>query len=233
MLLGQKALITGGSKGLGLAIATKLADLGCSITLVARNESLLKQNVALLSSEGHHDYSVIDLEQPDYRQLSFLLQNKSILVNCAGITNHSLLARLSDEEIFSTIQVNLTMPIVLAKLSYKNMLKMNSDMKPTILNIASVLSYTGITMPGTLVYAALKAGLLGFTQSLAAEAKGKIRVNSLLPGLIAETDMGKSVGKGIKSIALDDCAQQAVDMITDQKLNGSNIIYDAKGKRSA
>jgi 3-oxoacyl-[acyl-carrier protein] reductase len=231
MLKGQRALVTGGSQGLGLAIARKLAQLGCSITLVSRNESKLKANIADFPSDARHDYLVMDLQRPNFTQLASSLQAKTILVNCAGISTHSLLPRLSDEQIAATINLNLTTPIILSKLSYKHMLKNNHDFVPTILNIASVLSYTKITMPGTLVYAALKAGLLGFTQSLAAELKNKVRVNALLPGLISETEMGAAVKMPIKSVGLDECAEQAVAMIVDQKLSGKCIALDAKGKR--
>lgn len=231
MLQGQSALITGGSRGLGLAIATKLANMGCSVTLVARNEELLKKNVSNLAADGRHDYLAMDLLKPNWAQLGASLLTKSILVNCAGISNHSLLSRLSDDQIADTIHLNLTVPLMLSKLSYKPMLKSNSQFKPTILNVASVLSYTKITMPGTLVYAALKAGLLGFTQSLAAEVRNKIRVNALLPGLIADTDMGDAVKMPIKKVELDDCAQHAVEMIVDEKLSGKCVVFDAKGTR--
>ena len=231
MLQGQRALVTGGSQGLGLAIARKLAHLGCSVTLVARNESKLKANIADFPSDARHDYLVMDLQRPNFTQLASNLQSKTILVNCAGISNHSLLPRLSDDQIAATINLNLTTPIILSKLSYKHMLKNNQDFVATILNIASVLSYTKITMPGTLVYAALKAGLLGFTQSLASELKNKVRVNALLPGLIAETEMGASVKIPIKKVGLDECAEQAVAMIMDQKLSGRCVVFDAKGKR--
>lgn len=105
---------------------------------------------------------------------------------------------------------------------------------PSILNISSVLSLTGLTTPGTTLYAALKAGILGFTESLAAELNGKVRVNAVLPGLVTETDMGKNatVGGKFPIVSLEEVVDSCVEVICDETLNGQYILADGKGFRS-
>lgn len=252
-LVGKKALVTGASKGLGYAISQKLAELGCSVNLVARNETLLKANVNALpvvSLHQQHNYLKCDLQDllnkeiyhPSSKESHDLLEhldNVSILVNCAGRTTHNLLPRISTEEVISTINLNLTVPILLSRLACRPMMKVSSKLKsspvagkfkkPTILNISSVLSTTDYTLPGTTVYAALKAGLLGFTKSLASEFKGRIRVNALLPGLIEGTDMGTNANIAndeLKPVAIDDVVKKAIEVISNDSFNGQNIILD-------
>ncbi|KAK6197946.1 uncharacterized protein RJT21DRAFT_122762 [Scheffersomyces amazonensis] len=240
--VGRKALVTGASRGLGKAISHKLASQGCSVLLVSRNEDLLRQQVKdlpQLSTSQKHDFVSLDLNDliisPDKKKhLSSYLGDVSILVNCAGVTNHSLLYRLEDSEIISTINLNLIAPILLSKLLYKPMLKLSKESinksQPIsqILNISSILSLTETNVPGTSVYSASKAGILGFTKSLSAEFKGKVRVNSILPGLIRDTDMGAGASSSLsdKSISLDHVVSKSMDILLDDSVNGQCIICD-------
>jgi 3-oxoacyl-[acyl-carrier protein] reductase len=150
------------------------------------------------------------------------------LINCAGITNHKLLPRLSDQDIITTLNLNLTAPILLSKMCFKPLLHSNkgSSFTPTIINISSILA-TSSTIPGTSVYAASKAGLLGFTSSLAAELKGKIRVNSILPGLIQETNMGANANiDTIQKVSLEEVVKVTIDTILDESANGKHVVVD-------
>lgn len=258
--IGKKALVTGASKGLGYALSQRLAQLGCSVTLVARNDKLLKTNInslPVIASHQRHSYIRCDLqellndEDPDSKsrlnnELINCLSDVSILVNCAGITTHKLLPRISRDEIVYTVSLNLIAPIILSKLSYRPMMKVASKLKtsldsgsfkkPIMLNISSILSMTDSTLPGTTVYAALKAGILGFTKSLAAELKGKIRVNALLPGLIVGTQMGSDAmiddsELKSKTVSLDEVVDKAIEVISNDSINGQNVIIDGeKGK---
>lgn len=244
-LLNNKALITGASKGVGRELAKTLASLGCSVTVLARNETLLKENLKSLpqvSNHQQHSYIKYDLEElikikssPTISQIEQELVNLSILINCAGITNHSLLSRTNPESIISTINLNLTVPILLSKLATKPMLKVAAKRKkdeilPVIVNVSSVLSFTGMTAPGTSVYAALKAGILGFTESLASELKGRVRVNTIVPGLIKETEMGQNAtitGDNVPVVELSTVVSKVVEIIKDSTINGQNIVLHA------
>lgn len=235
MFKGQTALVTGGSRGIGLAISKKLALEGASVTLVARDGQRLKQSLDELSTihGQQHSYHSLDLlklinkkhEQHQHHLKDIYLGSPSILINCAGVTNHSLLHQTTLDEIFNTINVNLTIPIILSQMVIKNMIR-NKNLNPSILNILSILSMTRYFIPGTSVYAASKAGLLGFTQSLSHELKGRVRVNSLMPGLVKETDMGSNVIADITVIPIESVANEAIRILKDTTINGQCIVLD-------
>ncbi|GMG40444.1 unnamed protein product [Ambrosiozyma monospora] len=211
ILSGQHALITGGSRGLGLAIAKNLSSKGCKVTLLARNETRLKANVKLLNEEypvselsekKGHDYLVFDLanshqiesfikqQYPAYKQVN-------ILINCAGISQHSLLIGSKPEEIQTIININLLSPIFLSKLFARSMMRL---INPNIVNVSSLLSIQ--PSPGTSIYSITKSGLNSLTKNLSLEMqRKKIRVNAVLPGLIEDTDIGKGVNKDAISSA--------------------------------
>lgn len=241
-LAGHKALITGASKGVGSAIAQELAQNGCSVTLLARNRQLLTEKCLTLpkvvSKQSHLyiDYDLQDILQGPDKRIAESLEGTSILVNCAGITTHSLLPRCADKGIIQTINTNLIAPIILTKMASKPMLASIKQLKnspvnsPVVLNIASVLSLTDTHLKGTTVYAASKAGLLGFTTSLASEFDGKIRLNALLPSLILETEMGAraNVLKGVPVVSLKKVVEEALAAITDTTINGQLIVVDSE-----
>lgn len=242
MLSGQRAVITGASKGIGQALAIRLSQLGCAITMVSRSEQLLADTLDQLSSEQRqaHDYVVYDLsklmrdsETSRVDELKKCLAESSILVNCAGVANHNLLHKLPNETVASTLQVNLLSPILLSKMAIMPMIKhlRKLKVKPQILNISSMLSLSGVTIGGTTPYAALKAGLLGFTQSLLGEMNGKVRVNAVLPGLVPETEMGKTGSKSLPSVHLSEVIDTCEKVITNDEFNGALIVADGKGFR--
>lgn len=186
------------------------------------------------------DSSESDVSNESYQKLITSLGKLSVLINCAGESTYCLLPKLSPSHIQSTINLNLVAPIILSQLAYKNMLRMSTSKsgsapvpKPSITNISSILSLTNTVLPGTSVYAALKAGLLGFTKSLSNELRGRVRVNAILPGLITETSMGALVNPdlGLHLVSLDEVVSIIVKSVMNENVNGECIIIDEKGER--
>ncbi|KAF3988761.1 hypothetical protein FT663_03849 [Candidozyma haemuli var. vulneris] len=244
MLAGRRAIVTGASRGIGLSISKSLAELGASVTLLARDSDALYDNIRNLAKPENQEhkfvsYNLLDLargkEPENHGFLIEALNESSILVNCAGTTTNTLLARAPESTIVDTLGTNLVAPVILSKLAIKPFTKIakSQEQKPVIVNVSSVLSFTGLTSPGTTVYAASKAGLLGFTKSLADELRGTIRVNSVLPALVKETDMGKKApaGNNFPVIQMEDAVNNTIELITDESLNGQLLIADGKGHR--
>lgn len=226
-------VVTGGLQGLGYAVAHRLASMGHAVTLVARNEARMRQNLATLPGGGH-DCVALDVGQlargaelANYAALTHRLACASVLVNCAGVTTHSLLCHCDPADIAHTLNVNLLAPILLSRLAYRQMVKRRG----CIVNVSSVLSLTGATLPGTAVYAALKAGLLGLTQSLAAEFRGKVRVNAVLPGLM-DTAMAARVPRGAVAPILLAAVTDAVVALVEGQANAQCLVVDAQGARA-
>lgn len=200
----------------------------------------MKNLQELLRSNGQqHQYSVVDLEKlcvPGYSEstLKGIFTDASLLVNCAGVTNHNVLTKLNTEAITTTINLNLVAPILLSKMAVLPFIRQlkKSGVLPSILNVSSMLSISGVTVAGTSPYAALKAGLLGFTQSLAAELNGKIRVNAVLPALVPETEMGKTGSSTLPTVSLHEVVEACENIFTDDRLNGQFIVADGKGCRT-
>lgn len=248
--LGHKAIVTGGSRGIGYEIAKKLANLGCSVSLISRDERLLKKNINSLSiiySNQKHNYLKFDLQKllnydkksSSYLELLKFIENTSILINSAAITNSSLLVESKNADIVSTIEINLTSPIILSKLLIKPMLRLaNSNIKksfkiritPTILNISSLLSLANFSVYGTSVYSASKAGLLGLTISLASELKNKIRINALLPGLVHNTGMSiKNKNKNdLPIVLINDLVDSVIKILVNENVNGQCFLLNNK-----
>lgn len=240
MLSSQTAIVTGASRGIGWAIAQKLASVGCSVTLVAKNEDLLKKNLADLPRDSNqlHNYVLVDLvnlksSAPSYKSLQKSFEGSSILVNCAGATTHALLSRISEDSIKDIVALNLTAPILLSKMALTPMRKVaqKSAITPQILNVGSMISCIGLTIPGTVAYSALKAGLLGLTESLAAELRGKIRVNAVLPALVPETDMGKLASQSLPKVKLDTVVEECMKVI-EGGMNGEFIKVGGETTRA-
>lgn len=222
-LLNQHALVTGGSKGLGKAIAEKISSLGGRVTILSRNEEVLRATTAELNAkyplpQGRHDYISFDLKKPEEIEAFFsprrggsrsLLRGVNILVNCAGVSQAQLLLSTSTAEIQDIINVNLVSPVVLSKLFVRQQARGATPQAcgrhrrdAHIVNVSSVLSETGHDVAGTSVYTASKGGLSRFGACLDREmhdvhrrrpARPRVRVHTLEPGLLPETDIGKSV----------------------------------------
>jgi 3-oxoacyl-[acyl-carrier protein] reductase len=182
---GKVALVTGGSRGIGKAIAESLADAGARVAVVARNGERAQAAAAELPGPGHAGFAC-DVADPaqvgaTLAAVEEALGPVDILVNNAGITRDNLLLRMSAEDFDEVIGANLKGAFNFTKAVARGMLKRS------ILNISSVVGLTGNA--GQANYAASKAGLIGLTKSVAKELASRgVRCNCIAPGFIT-TDM--------------------------------------------
>jgi len=185
---GKVALVTGGSRGIGRAIAEALADGGARVAVVARNGERAEAAAAELPGEGHVGFAcdVSDAEtvSTTVKSVGDVIGPVDILVNNAGITRDNLLLRMSSEEFDEVIGANLKGAFNFIKAVARGMMKRRDG---AILNISSVVGLTGNA--GQANYAASKAGLHGLTKSVAKELASRgVRCNAIAPGFI-KTDM--------------------------------------------
>ncbi len=194
-LQGKVAVVTGGSRGIGRAVATVLAREGAVITLCARDRVLLEKVAAELESLGAQALAV----QADVTRASEVEQmigacverfgQVDILVNNAGITRDSLLLRMKDEEWDAVLSVNLKGVFQCTRAVLRPMIKQRSG---RIINLTSVVAVMG--NPGQANYVAAKAGIIGLTKATAREVASRgITANAVAPGFI-ETDMTHALG---------------------------------------
>lgn len=190
-LEGKVALVTGASRGIGRAIAEQLAALGAKVVGTATSE---KGAAAISSYLGDKGCGLV-LNVADTASIEQCLEQIKnqfgeidILVNNAGITRDNLLMRMKDDEWFDIMQTNLTSVYRLSKAVLRSMMKKRFG---RIISIGSVVGSMGNA--GQTNYAAAKAGVLGFTKSLAKEVASRgITVNAIAPGFI-DTDMTKEL----------------------------------------
>jgi 3-oxoacyl-[acyl-carrier protein] reductase len=181
-LAGKKALVTGATGGIGGAIARALAARGAQVALSGTREPVLAEMAATL--EGSVPL-VCNLSSPDEAaalvgRAEEALGGLDILVANAGITRDGLLMRMKDEDFEAVLDVNLGSYFRLARAALKGMMKRRHG---RIIGITSVVGVTG--NPGQANYAASKAGMIGFTKSLAAEVASRgITANCVAPGFI-------------------------------------------------
>ena len=178
-------LITGGSRGIGLAIARRLAASGYHVTAVARRESDdLRQAVREVGGDRLHfkpfDLSDVDAIPAFVKAVRDEFGRIYGLVNNAGLGTEGLLATMHNSEIEALIRLNVLSPVVLTKYVVRQMM---ADGQGRIINISSIIASTGHN--GLSVYGATKAAATGFTRSLAREVgRLGITVNAVAPGFI-------------------------------------------------
>ena len=189
------ALVTGGSRGIGKACALHLAQAGYNVVInYAGNEEAANNTVSELEALGvkaeavKFDISNHDEAQEAVAKIIEKYGRIDVLVNNAGITRDGLFMRMSKENWDAVINTNLTGAFNVTQPVIKVMMKQRSG---AIVNMASIVGIYGNA--GQANYAAAKAGLIGFTKSLAKElASRNIRVNAVAPGFV-QTDMTKSL----------------------------------------
>jgi 3-oxoacyl-[acyl-carrier protein] reductase len=191
LLAGKVAIVTGASRGIGRAIALQLAEIGAKVVVNYASSSgaadeLVSQIVSIGGEAIAVQADVSKAEQMDALFSTVMAQwgRVDILVNNAGITRDTLLLRMKPEDWQAVIDTNLTGVFLATRLASKIMLKQKSG---RIINIASVAGQMG--NPGQANYSAAKAGVIGFTKTVAKELASRgITVNAVAPGFIA-TDM--------------------------------------------
>ncbi len=202
---GRVSLITGGSRGIGKAIALQLASQGVQVAVnYISNQKAADEVVKLIEKQGASAVAVqgdvtkrADVERI-FTTTAETLGPVEILVNNAGIISDSLLMRMSDEDWDSVIDLDLRSIFLCTREAIRTMLR---NKWGRIINIGSVVGLRGNS--GQANYAAAKAGMVGFTQSIAKEvASRNITVNCVAPGYV-ETDIVEDLPVGLKQSIMD------------------------------
>ena len=201
-LTNKNVFVTGSSRGIGLAIAHKFAKLGANVVLNSRgtiSEDLLAEfsnyGVKVVPISG--DVSDFADAKRMVNQAIAELGSVDVLVNNAGITQDTLMLKMTEEDFEKVIKINLTGAFNMTQVVLKQMIKAREG---AIINMSSVVGLMGNI--GQANYAASKAGLIGFTKSVAREvANRNVRVNALAPGMI-ESDMTAVLSDKVKEATL-------------------------------
>jgi 3-oxoacyl-[acyl-carrier protein] reductase len=238
----RNVLVTGGSRGIGLAIARRLAAAGYNVIAVARRESdALREAIGEVEAgSGGLHFKAFDLSETDAIP-SFVKALRDEfgaiygLVNNAGIGTEGLLATMHNTEIEALLRLNILSPIILTKYIVRQMM---ADGAGRIINMSSIIATTGYN--GLSVYGATKAAASGFTRSLAREVgKLGITVNAIAPGFV-DTELTQSLSEDQrKRIAgrsalrrlphVDDVARMVEYLLGDggSNITGSVMTIDA------
>lgn len=217
LLQGKKALITGSSRGIGKEIARRFLEEGAEIWGLCSKPSAARDELQALAQEKGSRYHEVYVNIADTVLLSETIKavlassgGFDILVNNAGITRDGLSFRMSLEDWNSVIAVNLTGTFVISQIVSADMIRKR---KGSIINMTSIVGLHG--QSGQVNYAASKAGLIGYTKSLAKECGGRgVRVNAIAPGFI-ETEMTQVVSEEARKAWLDSVPMKRIGSVKD------------------
>jgi len=237
----RNVIVTGGSRGLGLGIAARLAHSGYNVIAIARKPSeRLDAAVREVNGAGTLHFMPFDLAEVSAIPALVTTIRKTHgplygLVNNAGIGTAGLLATMHNSEIEKLIRLNTLSPIILTKYVVRSMM---ADRDGRVVNVASVVGFSGYS--GLSVYSTTKAGLIGFTKSLAREVgQVGVNVNAVAPGFV-DTEMTHGMDDGdrqrvVRRSALrrlpevDDIAQSVEFLLGDgaRNITGTVLTVDA------
>jgi 3-oxoacyl-[acyl-carrier protein] reductase len=203
LLQDKVAIVTGGSRGIGLGIVEAFAHEGAKIAVVATSDTSAQRGADAARELGAEVLSFAADVRDGGRASEVVGEVVSawgavdVLVNNAGITRDGLLMKMSEEDIDDVIDINLKGALRWSRAVVRPMMKARGG---SIINISSIVGLMG--SPGQSNYAAAKAGVMGVSRSLAAELGGRgIRVNSIAPGYI-QTDMTADLPEAVKQSTL-------------------------------
>lgn len=226
-LSGKTAIVTGASRGIGKAIAVRLGASGVKVACVARNAEKLAETVAEIEAAGG-TAEAIPCDVADSDAVTQLVEGVAerlggvdIMVNNAGITRDTLLPRMTDDDWDSVIATNLRSVFLFSRAAAGVMMRAK---KGRIINISSTSGLRGNQAQGN--YSASKAGVIGFTQTIARELASKrrqITVNAICPGFIA-TDMTAALKEAAGEDAVMDRIKAAVPL---QRQGEADEVADA------
>ena len=199
LLKGKTAIVTGATRGIGKGVALKLAEQGANVafTYVSSSEKALAlenelQAFGVKAKAYKSDASLMKDAEELIKDVLENFESIDVLVNNAGITKDNLLMRMSEEDFDRVLEVNLKSIFNMTKAVQRTMLKQRSG---SIVNMTSVVGVKGNA--GQSNYAASKAGVIGFTKSIALELGSRnIRCNAIAPGFI-ETEMTENLGEEV------------------------------------
>jgi 3-oxoacyl-[acyl-carrier protein] reductase len=239
----RNVVVTGGSRGLGLAIASTLATAGYRVIALARTETKevrAAAEAAERTQQGALHFRGIDLMDTRGMGPFVVGLRKEFgplygLINNAGIGTNGVLAITRDEDLERLVRLNTISPIILTKYAVRSMLVERAG---RIVNVASIIASTGYS--GLAAYAATKASLVGFTRSLAREVgQLGITVNAIAPGFL-DTEMTRELGEedrkrierrsALKRLAGTDDVASAVEFLLSDKaknITGITLTVDA------
>lgn len=219
-LEGKVALVTGASRGIGKAIAELLAERGATVIGTATSESGADAISAYLGDNGKGlalNVTDVDSIESVLKSINDEFGGIDILVNNAGITRDNLLMRMKDDEWTDILDTNLTSIFRLSKAVLRGMMKKRQG---RIINVGSVVGTMGNA--GQTNYAAAKAGVIGFTKSMAREVASRgVTVNTVAPGFI-ETDMTKALNDDQRTATL---AQVPAGRLGDPREIASAVAF--------
>ena len=205
LLQNKKALITGSSRGLGKEIARRYLEEGCEVWGLCTKPSQAKAELEAFAAEKGTAFHEIYANCADAEMLSATVKaalaeagSFDVLVNNAGITRDGLSFRMKKQDWDDVIAVNLTAVFITCQIISGDMIRKRAG---SIINMSSIVGLHG--QGGQVNYAASKAGLIGYTKSLAKEVGGRgVRVNAIAPGFI-ETDMTDAISEEARKGWLD------------------------------